>query len=70
MGPARASGIFPSDARRKLYGMLIQQVPSGSLHGQLSRYLARIPYPVIEIRQRVIVDHQGRVEDWEITGLI
>jgi hypothetical protein len=32
--PARASAIFPFDARRKPCGKLIQQVPSGAAYAR------------------------------------
>jgi hypothetical protein len=66
MTSARTRAIFPSDARRKLCGKLIQQVPVGSLRREHSSGLHEFRYPDIEIRGRVPVDHQGRGEDREV----
>jgi len=41
----------------------------GALRGEAFELPARIPLPDIEIRERVIVDHQGRGEDRRVNGL-
>jgi hypothetical protein len=67
MSSARASAVFPTDARRKFCGKLIQQVPSGRpTRSAFEVSCTNSATPDIEIRERVIVDHQGRGKDREV----